>query len=90
MLIWSSMRHSSAGWIAFSALIALGILRWVPRRWQRHVLAAGLAAQFLLNVYILVKVQYPFQHCALPEQTLCLTTIQPAGGANEHPTGTEP
>jgi hypothetical protein len=75
ILIWSSTRHGSAGYIALSALIALGSLHWIPRHWQRIGVAAGLAALFLLNTYILLKVQYPFQHCELPIQTDCLSTI---------------
>ncbi len=75
MLIWSSARHASAGRIALTALLAMGLLRWVPRRWQRWTIAIGLAALFLVNTYIFLQVQYPFQHCALPVVTDCLSSI---------------
>jgi len=76
MLIWSSARHASAGRIALAALLAMGLLRWVPRRWQRWTIAIGLAALFLVNTYIFLQVQYPFQHCALPVVTDCLSSIR--------------
>ncbi len=75
MLIWSSVRHASAGRIALSALLAMGLLRWVPRRWQHWAVAIGLLALFWLNAHILLQVQYPFQHCVLPVPTDCLSTV---------------
>jgi hypothetical protein len=76
MLIWSSTRHASAGRIALSALLAMGALRWVPRRWQRFAVAVGLLALFCVNIYILLFVQYPFQHCPVPSSMECLSTIR--------------
>ncbi|MEK7278972.1 MAG: hypothetical protein AAB427_16625 [Chloroflexota bacterium] len=75
MLIWASVRHASAGRIALTALLAMGLLRWVPRRWQRWTIAIGLVALFWLNAYIFLQVQYPFQHCALPVAIDCLSTV---------------
>lgn len=72
---YSATRHASASAAAVSALLALGALRWVPRRWQRPAVAVGLLALFWVNIYILLFVQYPFQHCPVPSSMECLSTV---------------
>jgi len=76
MFIWSSARHAAAGRTAISALLVFGFLRWIPLRHHRFAIASSIIALFLLNIYILFNVQYPFQHCALPIVTDCLSSIR--------------
>jgi hypothetical protein len=75
-LIWSSLRHASAGRVAWSGLLALGLMDWIPSRYQSWATAAILAVLFLLNIYILFQVQYPYQFCPLPVALDCLSTIK--------------
>lgn len=76
MFVWSSARHAAAGRTAISALLVFGFLRWIPRRHHRFAVAGSIIALFVLNIYILFNVQYPFQHCALPVVTDCLVSIR--------------
>ena len=76
MLIYSVMRHASAGRVALSALLAIGLLRWVPLRHQRIFVSVAAITLFFLNVYIIFNVQFPYQHCALPDALQCLSTIR--------------
>lgn len=76
MFIWSSARHAAAGRTAISALLVFGFLRWIPKRHHRFAVASSIVVLFLLNIYILFNVQYPFQHCTLPVVTDCLSSIR--------------
>ncbi len=76
MFIWSSARHAAAGRTAISALLVFGFLRWIPRQYHRFAIASSIIALFVLNIYILFNVQYPFQHCTLPVVTDCLSSIR--------------
>ncbi|MBI5714980.1 MAG: hypothetical protein HZC38_16400 [Chloroflexi bacterium] len=75
MFVWSSARHAAAGRTAISALLVFGFLRWIPRRHHRFAVAGSVIALFVLNIYILFNVQYPFQHCTLLVVTDCLSSI---------------
>lgn len=61
---FSSMRHASAGWTAISALLAMGLLRCVPRQYQRIVVASTIVALFVLNMHIFLRVQVPLYICS--------------------------
>jgi hypothetical protein len=61
---FSSMRHASAGWSAMCALLALGILRWIPLRHQRFAVSSLIIALFLINMHIFLRVQLPLYTCS--------------------------
>lgn len=61
---FSSMRHASAGWTAISALLAMGLLRCVPRQYQRIFVASTIVALFVLNTHIFLRVQLPLYICS--------------------------
>jgi hypothetical protein len=61
---FSSMRHASAGWLAICALLALGILRWIPKQYQRFVVSSLIVALFLVNMHIFLRVQLPLYTCS--------------------------
>jgi len=61
---FSSMRHASAGWSAMCALLALGILRWIPVRYQRFAVSSLIIALFLINMHIFLRVQLPLYTCS--------------------------
>jgi hypothetical protein len=75
IVVWSVTRHASAGLSATSALLALGLLRWLPRRAQPWGLAALALGLFALNLWILLGVQLPFIRCPAPLPTDCLPTV---------------
>lgn len=60
---FSSMRHASAGWSATSILLALGLLRVVPKRHHRFFAAAIVVFLFVINIHIQLRVQYPLYNC---------------------------
>ncbi|HLB49451.1 MAG TPA: hypothetical protein VJL59_20760 [Anaerolineales bacterium] len=76
ILLWSSMRHASAERAALCALLSIGLLRWVPRQHHRMAVACAIVMLFCTSIYILLRVQYPFQHCILPVATDCLISIR--------------
>ena len=63
-LDFSSMRHASAGWTAISALLAIGLLKWVPRQYQKLFIASTIIALFVLNMHIFLRVQLPLYLCS--------------------------
>ncbi len=64
ILDFSSMRHASAGWTAISAVLALGLLRWVPRQYQKLFVASTIVVLFVLNMHIFLRVQLPLYLCS--------------------------
>jgi len=75
VIVWAVTRHASAGLSATAALLAVGLLRWVPPRAQPWVAAALLLGLFLLNTWILLGVQIPYYNCPSGPPTNCPPTV---------------
>ncbi len=76
MLAWSSTRHASPVLAAVCSLIAIGFLRWWPRKDHGWVTALILGALFFVNILTLFNVQLPFYQCAgLDFELQCLYVL---------------
>ena len=76
MLAWSSTRHASPALAAVCSLLAIGFLRWWPRKYHGWVTALILGALFIVNIHTLFNVQLPFYQCAgLDFELRCLNVL---------------
>lgn len=76
MLAWSSTRHASPALAAVCSLLAIGFLRWWPRKYHGWVTALILGALFFVNILTLFSVQLPFYQCSgLDFELRCLNVL---------------